>query len=51
MPTGPVFTRAKIKSRFGILVNLPSQYDAQQIIAAAATAAITNTYMWYKDGR
>ena len=26
MPTCPVFTRAKIKSRFGILVNLPSQY-------------------------
>ena len=26
VPTCPVFTRAKIKSRFGILVNLPSQY-------------------------
>ena len=26
MPTCPVFTRAKIKSRFGIIVNLPSQY-------------------------
>ena len=25
VPTCPVFTRAKIKSRFGILVNLPSQ--------------------------
>ena len=26
VPTCPVFTRAKIKSRFGILKNLPSQY-------------------------
>ena len=26
VPTCPVFTRAKIKSRFGILVNLPSPY-------------------------
>ena len=26
VPTCPVFTRAKIKSRFGILVDLPSQY-------------------------
>ena len=26
MPTCPVFTRVKIKSRFGILVNLPSHY-------------------------
>ena len=26
VPTCPVFTRAKIKSRFGILVNLPSQW-------------------------
>ena len=26
MPTCPVFTRAKIKSRFGILKNLPSHY-------------------------
>ena len=26
VPTWPVFTRAKIKSRFGILKNLPSQY-------------------------
>ena len=27
MPTCTVFTRAKIKSRFGILVNLPSQSE------------------------
>ena len=26
VPTCPVFTRAKIKSRFGILVNLPSHF-------------------------
>ena len=26
VPTCPVFTRAKIKSRFGILVDLPSQF-------------------------
>ena len=26
VPTCPVFTRAKIKSHFGILVNLPSHY-------------------------
>ena len=26
VPTCPVFTRAKIKSRFGILVNLPSHH-------------------------
>ena len=31
VPTCPVFTRAKIKSRFGILVNLPSQYTYAQI--------------------
>ena len=31
VPTCPVFTRAKIKSRFGILVNLPSQYLNIQI--------------------
>ena len=29
VPTCPVFTRAKIKSRFGILVNLPSQKQGQ----------------------
>ena len=27
VPTCPVFTRAKIKSRLGILVNLPSHYN------------------------
>ena len=29
VPTCPVFTRAKIKSRFGILVDLPSQYHKE----------------------
>ena len=28
VPTCPVFTRAKIKSRLGILINLPSQYHS-----------------------
>ena len=31
VPTCPVFTRAKIKSRFGILVNLPSHWAIELV--------------------
>ena len=31
VPTCPVFTRAKIKSRSGILVDLPSHYTVESI--------------------
>ena len=32
VPTCPVFTHAKIKSRFGILLNLPSHYEGMRLV-------------------
>ena len=49
VPTCPVFTRAKIKSRFGILVNLPSQLVIKLVIKlevyARGTLLSTNKYL------
>ena len=45
VPTCPVFTRAKIKSRFGIIVNLPSQYTPYFITFALYTVSSINTYI------
>ena len=37
VPTCPVFTRAKIKSRLGILVNLPSQHSSNRVNGISTT--------------
>ena len=51
VPTCPVFTRAKIKSRFGILVNLPSQYTQDQLKADITLDVRSSSFwcsLWFK---